>query len=156
MEDLLRVFAALDDEDTVYTLLEDLFTIREIRRRRSGWPWRASSMPGKSYAAIEGTGASATTITRVSKCLSCGSGGYNAALNALDDVRAASQRDRPSPCGGRGVVIRERGGAACRGRREQRHRDRRSCTIVLRSRVPQVDGARLAAAGATSARPVCS
>ena len=30
-EDLLRVFAALDDEDTVYTLLEDLFTIREIK-----------------------------------------------------------------------------------------------------------------------------
>ena len=31
VEDLLRVFAALDDEDTVYTLLEDLFTIREIK-----------------------------------------------------------------------------------------------------------------------------
>ena len=47
---------------------------------------------GKSYAAIEeATGASATTIARVSKCLSYGSGGYNAALNALDDVRAASR-----------------------------------------------------------------
>ena len=70
VEDLLRVFAALDDEDTVYTLLEDLFTIREIK---------------------ETSGASATTIARVSKGLSYGSGGYNAALTALDDVRAASR-----------------------------------------------------------------
>ncbi len=30
VEDLLRVFAALDDEDVIFSLLEDLFTIREI------------------------------------------------------------------------------------------------------------------------------
>ena len=30
VNDLLRVFATLDDEDTIYALLEDLFTIREI------------------------------------------------------------------------------------------------------------------------------
>ena len=31
VNDLLRVFATLDDEDTIYALLEDLFTIREIK-----------------------------------------------------------------------------------------------------------------------------
>ena len=31
VEDLLRVFAALDDEDVIFSLLEDLFTIREIK-----------------------------------------------------------------------------------------------------------------------------
>ena len=31
VDDLLRVFAALDDEDTIFSLLEDLFTIREIK-----------------------------------------------------------------------------------------------------------------------------
>ena len=46
----------------------------------------------RSYAAIEeATGASATTIARVSKCLSYGSGGYNAALNALDDAQASGR-----------------------------------------------------------------
>ena len=33
------------------------------------------------------TGASATTIARVSKCLSYGAGGYTMALNILDDAR---------------------------------------------------------------------
>ena len=40
---------------------------------------------GLSYAAIEAqTGASATTIARVSKCLTYGSGGYEAALDILE------------------------------------------------------------------------
>ena len=43
---------------------------------------------GNSYASIEkATGASATTIARVSKCLSYGAGGYTMALNILDDAR---------------------------------------------------------------------
>ncbi|MDD6289132.1 MAG: Trp family transcriptional regulator, partial [Eggerthellales bacterium] len=31
VDDLLKVLASLDDEDVIFTLLEDLFTIREIR-----------------------------------------------------------------------------------------------------------------------------
>ena len=82
VEDLLRVFAALDDEDVIFSLLEDLFTIREIKETS-----QRQLDAGKSYSAIEeATGASATTIARVSKCLSYGAGGYNAALNALDDA----------------------------------------------------------------------
>ena len=92
VEDLLRVFAALDDEDTVYTLLEDLFTIREIKETSQRLAVARLLDAGKSYAAIEeATGASATTIARVSKCISYGSGGYNAALNALDDAQASGR-----------------------------------------------------------------
>ena len=73
VDDLLCVLAAIDDPDTIFALLEDLFTVREIRE-------------GKSYAAIEAeTGASATTIARVSKCLSYGAGGYEQALKILDE-----------------------------------------------------------------------
>ena len=78
VEDLLRVFAALDDEDTIFTLLEDLFTIREIKETSQRLAVARQLDAGKSYAAIEeATGASATTIARVSKCLSYGAGGYN-------------------------------------------------------------------------------
>lgn len=88
VEDLLRVFAALDDEDTVYALLEDLFTIREVKETSQRLAVARLLNAGHSYAAIEeATGASATTIARVSKCLSYGSGGYQAALDALDDVK---------------------------------------------------------------------
>ena len=86
VEDLLRVFAALDDE-VIFSLLEDLFTIREIKETSQRLAVARQLDAGKSYSAIEeATGASATTIARVSKCLSYGAGGYNAALNALDDA----------------------------------------------------------------------
>ncbi len=82
---LLRVFASINDEDTVFALLEDLFTIREIRETSQRLAVARLLSSGKSYSAIEAeTGASATTIARVSKCLSYGSGGYAAALKALE------------------------------------------------------------------------
>lgn len=85
VDDLLRVLAALDDEDTVFTLLEDLFTIREIKETSQRLAVARLLASGKSYTAIESeTGASATTIARVSKCLSYGSGGYAAALEVLE------------------------------------------------------------------------
>ncbi len=84
VNDLLRVLAALDDEDTVFALLEDLFTIREIRETSQRLAVARMLAAGQSYASIEkATGASATTIARVSKCLSYGTGGYQAALDVL-------------------------------------------------------------------------
>ena len=86
VNDLLRVFASLEDEDTIFALLEDLFTIREIKETSQRLAVARQLDAGKSYAAIEeATGASATTIARVSKCLSYGSGGYAAALDVLAD-----------------------------------------------------------------------
>ena len=86
-EEVCGMFAALDDEDVIFSLLEDLFTIREIKETSQRLAVARQLDAGKSYSAIEeATGASATTIARVSKCLSYGAGGYNAALNALDDA----------------------------------------------------------------------
>lgn len=85
VDDLLRVLAELDDEDTIFALLEDLFTIREIKDTSQRLTVARLLSAGKSYAAIEEeTGASATTIARVSKCLSYGAGGYEIALGILD------------------------------------------------------------------------
>ena len=84
VEDLLTVLTGITDGDTMYALLEDLFTIREIRETSQRLAVARMLDEGKSYAAIEeATGASATTIARVSKCLSYGSGGYRAALEIL-------------------------------------------------------------------------
>ena len=85
VEDLTRVLAALDDPDTIFALLEDLFTIREIRETSQRLAVARMLDAGNSYAVIEeATGASATTIARVSKCLSYGTGGYRAALDVLN------------------------------------------------------------------------
>lgn len=84
VDSLLKVLARLDDEDVIFALLEDLFTIREIKETSQRLSVARLLASGRSYAAIEEeTGASATTIARVSKCLSYGSGGYDAALSVL-------------------------------------------------------------------------
>lgn len=86
VEDLLQVLATLDDKDTIFALLEDLFTIREIRETSQRLAVARLLAAGKSYTAIEdATGASATTIARVSKCLGYGAGGYATALKVLDE-----------------------------------------------------------------------
>lgn len=86
VEVLLDVLASIDDKDTMYALLEDVFTIREIRECSQRLAVARMLDDGKSYTKIaDSTGASATTIARVSKCLSYGSGGYRAALDVLAD-----------------------------------------------------------------------
>lgn len=84
VEGLLDVLVAIDDKDTMFALLEDMFTIREIRESSQRLAVARLLDEGKSYAKIEqATGASATTIARVSKCLGYGSGGYRAALDKV-------------------------------------------------------------------------
>lgn len=84
VEALLDVLVRMDDKEALFALLEDLFTIREIKETSQRLTVARMLDAGKSYAAIEqATGASATTIARVSKCLSYGTGGYRAALDLL-------------------------------------------------------------------------
>ena len=84
VETLLDVLVGIDDKDTLFALLEDLFTIREIRESSQRLAVARMLDSGRSYAQIEdATGASATTIARVSKCLGYGAGGYRAALDVL-------------------------------------------------------------------------
>lgn len=86
VENLVYALAKLDDPDVVFALLEDMCTIREIKETSQRLDVARLLAAGKSYSAIEQiTGASATTIARVSKCLSYGSGGYTAALAILDE-----------------------------------------------------------------------
>ena len=92
VEALLRVLVDLRDEDTAFSLMEDLFTIREIRESSQRLAVARMLDEGRSYAKIEqATGASATTIARVSKCLSYGAGGYRAAIDLLAEAGKAGE-----------------------------------------------------------------
>lgn len=89
VEDLLAVLAGLHEPDDIFALLEDLFTVREIKDISQRFQVACMLREGKSYAAIEQTtGASATTIARVSKALNYGSGGYAQAFAVLDQTGA--------------------------------------------------------------------
>ena len=87
VEELLRVLARVDTPDGIYALLQDLCTVREITEMSQRLQVARLLAEGTSYTDIqEATGASATTISRVSKCLNYGSGGYEQAV-ALMDLR---------------------------------------------------------------------
>lgn len=84
VDDLLQVLVGIDDPDTAYAFFEDVMTIREIREISQRLQVARMLDQGNSYTSIEReTGASATTIARVSKALNYGSGGYRAALDIL-------------------------------------------------------------------------
>lgn len=85
VEDLLTVFAGLTDPNDIFALLEDLFTVREIKDTSQRLDVARMLKEGSSYAVIEQTtGASATTIARVSKALNYGAGGYERAFSVLE------------------------------------------------------------------------
>ncbi|MEG0072615.1 MAG: YerC/YecD family TrpR-related protein [Raoultibacter sp.] len=86
VDDLIKILASIDNEDTIFALLEDLFTIREIKETSQRLSVARLLDAGKPYTAIEeATGASATTIARVSKSLNYGTGGYRYALDILQE-----------------------------------------------------------------------
>lgn len=81
---LISLLAKADDEGFIGALLEDLFTYKEIRDITSRLNVAILLDKGLSYNEIEKlTGASATTIARVSKCLNHGAGGYTEAIARL-------------------------------------------------------------------------
>lgn len=86
VEDLLTVFAGLTNPDDIFALLEDLFTVREIKDTSQRLDVARMLKEGRSYAVIEQTtGASATTIARVSKALNYVAGGYKRAFEVLEE-----------------------------------------------------------------------
>lgn len=85
VDNLLSVLASLDTEDEVYDFLLDLCTVREITEMSQRLEVARLLAGGQSYVYVQDvTGVSATTISRVSKCLNYGSGGYERALSIIE------------------------------------------------------------------------
>jgi len=74
---LVRALIALDSEEGVYRVLEDLLTIREVADLSQRLEVAFLLRDGATYAEIvEKTGVSTATIGRVNRCLNYGAGGY--------------------------------------------------------------------------------
>lgn len=92
VDNLLGAFAQIDEKDGVYALLQDLCTVREITEMSQRLEVARLLAQGTSYLEIQQqTGVSATTISRVSKCLNYGSGGYERALETLENPPSAPE-----------------------------------------------------------------
>ena len=84
-EDVLAdVLSKMTSAEDIFALFEDMFTTREIRDMNSRFNVAVLLNEGKTYNEVEKeTGASPTTIARVNKCLTSGSGGYSKALTVF-------------------------------------------------------------------------
>ncbi|MDA3936483.1 MAG: YerC/YecD family TrpR-related protein [Actinomycetota bacterium] len=85
VDELLRALLALEDADEAYALLQDLCTIREVQDMAQRLAVAKMLSTGEHYSRIqELTGASATTISRVSKALNYGADGYRSVMGRLE------------------------------------------------------------------------
>lgn len=81
VERLLAAFASLDTPAEVYAFLQDVCTVREIREMAQRLEVARLLSAGEHYDAIrDATGASTTTISRVSRALNYGAEGYRTVL----------------------------------------------------------------------------
>lgn len=83
-EALLVAFGALTSDDERYAFLQDVATIHEIQDMAQRLAVARMLNAGRHYTDIqEATGASSTTISRVSRSLNYGAGGYRAVLDRI-------------------------------------------------------------------------
>lgn len=84
---LLEAFGVLSVDDERYAFLMDVATIREIQGMAQRFAVARLLDAGEHYTHIqELTGASSTTISRVSRSLNYGEGGYRTAIDRLGPV----------------------------------------------------------------------
>ena len=78
---LIKTIVVLKDSNEAYMFLEDLCTVKEIKEMAQRLQVASLLKQNKSYQEISAiTGVSAATISRVSRCLNYGTGGYEAVL----------------------------------------------------------------------------
>ena len=86
---LVRALIALDSDEDVYRVLEDLLTIREVADLSQRLEVAFLLRDGATYSEIvEKTGVSTATIGRVNRCLNYGAGGYQLIFEKLDKEKA--------------------------------------------------------------------
>ena len=85
VEALLIAFGVLETDDERYAFLQDVATIREIKDMAQRLAVARMLSAGAHYTDIQhATGASSTTISRVSRSLNYGAEGYRTVIDRVD------------------------------------------------------------------------
>lgn len=83
---LFEAILTLQSVDECRSFFEDVCTVKEMREISQRLQVAQMLRMGTSYAAINAqTGVSTATISRVSRCLEYGSGGYDLVLSRLPE-----------------------------------------------------------------------
>lgn len=91
LDQLFEAILKLDTLEDCYQLFEDLATVNEIQALAQRLEVARQIREGNTYHKIEdATGASTATISRVKRCLNYGTGGYDLALERLQQAKGDS------------------------------------------------------------------
>ncbi len=83
-DNLFDAFLSLENREECYSFFEDICTIKEIQDIAQRLEVAKLLGEGKPYNEVAKiTGASTATISRVNKCITYGSGGYELVLKRL-------------------------------------------------------------------------
>jgi len=86
VDNFFRAILSLKDVDECYKFFEDALTVKEILDISQRLKAARMLKSGENYVVIgKETGMSTATISRVSKCLEYGSGGYEIVLERLEN-----------------------------------------------------------------------
>ena len=87
-DQLFEAILSLESMEECYRFFEDLCTVTELQALSQRMEVAALLRQGETYSAIaEKTGASTATISRVNRCLSYGSDGYQTVLRRLSEAK---------------------------------------------------------------------
>ncbi|WP_214731732.1 MULTISPECIES: YerC/YecD family TrpR-related protein [unclassified Exiguobacterium] len=91
LDQLFEAILKLETLEDCYQLFEDLATVNEIQALAQRLEVARQIREGNTYHKIEeATGASTATISRVKRCLNYGTGGYDLALERLQQTKGDS------------------------------------------------------------------
>ena len=91
VDSLFNAILSLESLDECYSFFEDVCTIKEILDIAQRLKAARMLKGGSNYVEVcAETGMSSATISRVSRCLEYGSGGYELAINRLDEKEKKS------------------------------------------------------------------
>lgn len=83
---LYKAIVSIKNEEECESILEDLCTVTEIQAMAQRLEVAKMLRENKPYTEIvDATRASSTTVSRVSRCLNYGNGGYSMVLGRIED-----------------------------------------------------------------------
>lgn len=90
IENLFRAITAIQTQEECRAFLEDLCTIKELQDMAQRFDTAILLSKGRNYQEISAeVGISTATISRVSRCLNYGSGGYKTAIRNVTEANEA-------------------------------------------------------------------
>lgn len=97
IEELYKILASLNGEEEFKRFFEDMCTFKEIEHMASRVQSAKLLMAGETYQTITSeTNISVATLSRVSRCMQHGSGGYSVLLRRYVESIVSEEPDRES------------------------------------------------------------